>query len=130
MGAAISAGQTHESVCFETTLGAVPLETTPRALAADKGYSAGRIRAWLEERSIEAVIPWKANESPPPGHQFNRAAYRRRNIVERLIGWLKECRRIATRFEKRGKNFLAMLKLAAIRRLLKVGSSLEFRDRA
>jgi transposase len=39
-------------------------------------------------------------------------------VVERLIGWLKECRRVATRYEKLAVNFLAMLKIALIVRYL------------
>lgn len=42
--------------------------------------------------------------------------YRGRNIIERLVGWLKEHRRLATRFEKLATSFLAMVKLAFIRR--------------
>jgi len=66
------------------------------------------------------VIPYKTNEHPPEDHEFDREAYEGRNVVERLVGWLKECRRIAMRFEKCGRNFLAMVKLAALRRLLRV----------
>ncbi|PQO32859.1 hypothetical protein DTL21_22035 [Bremerella cremea] len=51
--------------------------------------------------------------------EFDRQTYRRCNIVERLIGWLKECRRILARFEKRARNFLGMLKWALIQRYLK-----------
>ena len=120
LGVALSPGQTHEATCFEIAMGSVPLDTWPAALAGDKGYSARRIREWLETRSIEDVIPYKSNELVPEEHQFDREGYRRRNVVERLIGWLKECRRIATRFEKRGRHFLAMIKLAAIRRILRV----------
>jgi transposase len=100
-------------------MNAVPLDHWPEAVAGDKGYSAGRIRRWLDQRSIEDVVPYKSNEFPPEDHEFDRQRYRDRNIVERLIGWLKECRRIATRFEKRGKHFLAMIKLAALRRLVR-----------
>jgi transposase len=46
---------------------------------------------------------------------LDRAAYRRRNFVERLINRLKQSRRIATRYEKLAANYLAMLTLAAIR---------------
>jgi transposase len=42
--------------------------------------------------------------------------YRRRNAVERLVGWLKEHRRIATRFEKLASSFLAMVQLSFVRR--------------
>jgi len=122
LGAAISPGQIHDSTCFETAMNAVLLESWPDALAGDKGYSAGRIRQWLDARSIEDVIPYKSNEYLPEDHQFNREGYRRRNVVERLIGWLKECRRIATRYEKRGRHFLAMIKLAVIRRLVRVAA--------
>lgn len=120
LGVAISPGQAHDSTCFEVVMNAVPLDHWPEALGGDKGYSAGRIRTWLASESIKDVIPYKSNEHLPEDYEFDRGAYRRRNVVERLIGWLKECRRIATRFEKRAKHFLAMITLAAMRRLLKV----------
>jgi transposase len=51
--------------------------------------------------------------------EFDNEAYRRRNIVERLIGWLKESRRIFSRYEKTAKNFAGMLTLAFIRQYLR-----------
>jgi transposase len=51
---------------------------------------------------------------------FDRALYRDRNIVERLIGWLKECRRVFSRFEKTAKNFFCMVLIAFIQRYLKL----------
>ena len=57
---------------------------------------------------------------------FDKAAYRRRHIIENCVGWLKECRRIGTRFEKTAVNFLAMLKLAFLQRYLRI---LGFSDR-
>ncbi|HYD30821.1 MAG TPA: transposase, partial [Azospirillaceae bacterium] len=62
--------------------------------------------------SITPVIPTKSNERPDPA--FDRAAYRERNRVERLINKLKQFRRIATRYEKRAVNYLAMITIAAI----------------
>jgi transposase len=50
---------------------------------------------------------------------FDKQAYRRRNVVERLIGWLKESRRIFSRYEKTAKNFGGMLTLAFIRQYLR-----------
>ena len=58
------------------------------------------------------MIPTKKNERPTP--RFDRAAYRERNVVERLINRLKAFRRLATRYEKRAANYLAMCTLAAI----------------
>jgi len=55
--------------------------------------------------------------------KFDREAYRRRNIVERLIGWLKECRRVFSRFEKTAKNFGGIIKIAFIERYLRLCTS-------
>jgi len=52
--------------------------------------------------------------------KLDKQAYRRRNVIERCIGWLKESRRIGTRFEKPALSFLAMLKLAIIERYLRL----------
>ena len=51
---------------------------------------------------------------------FDEETYRRRNAVERCMGWLKENRRLATRHEKLAVNFLAMVKLAMIRRCFRL----------
>ena len=97
-------------------------------MAGDKAYSSKGIREFLEGREIEAVIPHKENEAARHDREvvFDKATYKRRSIVEQTIGWLKECRRIGTRFEKLAINFLAMVKLAMIKRALR----LLFLDRA
>jgi transposase len=46
--------------------------------------------------------------------RFDAALYRRRNVVERCIGRLKQVRRIATRYENRALHYLVFLHLAAI----------------
>lgn len=93
----------------------------PSSLAADKGYRADWIDEQLLSLGILPVIPSKSNENrvarPVP---FNRDAYKDRNIVERLIGWLKESRRIFSRFEKTAKNFSGMIKLGFICRYLRL----------
>jgi len=94
----------------------------PVALAADKGYRADWIDAYLLDLGIKPVIPSKANEDRGDRPVvFDKDQYRDRNIVERLIGWLKECRRIFSRFEKTAKNFAGMIKMAFIQRYLKLG---------
>jgi hypothetical protein len=37
------------------------------------------------------------------------AAYRQRNMINRVVGWLKERRRLATRYGKLAIHFLALL---------------------
>lgn len=123
LGVDVSPGQSHESRSFTDVLHAVPLRRArgrnwPSQMAGDKGYSFGRIRTWLWRRHIEPVIPQRSDQVGRRGgcRRFDRQAYRRRNVVERCIGWMKECRRVATRFEKLAVNYVAMLKLAMIER--------------
>lgn len=89
-------------------LGAV---VPPRRLIADKAYDAESLRRWLEERRVEAVIPSTASRTKP--YPLDRRAYRRRNVVERLICRLKNWRRLATRYDRLARNFLAALALVA-----------------
>ena len=91
------------------------------ALGGDKGYRADWIDQYLIDLDIQPVIPSKENEDRDARPvDFDRDAYRRRNIVERLIGWLKEARRIFSRFEKTAKNFAGMVIMAFIERYLRL----------
>lgn len=78
---------------------------------ADRAYDADSLRRWLVARGTEAVIPSSAAWRPP--YPLDRTAFTRRNIVERLIGRLKNWRRIATRYDRLARNFLAALALVA-----------------
>lgn len=84
----------------------------PERPAGDKRYSSRTVRRYLRRRGIRAVIPTKRDERRLPA--FDRPAYRERATVERLINRLKQFRRVATRYEKRAANYLAMVTIAAI----------------
>jgi transposase len=126
----LTAGQRHEAAAFDTVmLGAdehlLDLDgepvAWPVALAGDKGYRADWIDQYLLDLEIRPVIPSKANEDRAARPvDFDKEAYRDRNIVERLIGWLKECRRVFSRFEKTAKNFCGMIRMAFIQRYLEL----------
>ncbi len=58
------------------------------------------------------MIPTKSDQPRRPS--FDRPAYRERNKVERTVGRLKQFRRVATRYEKRVCNYLAMVTLGAV----------------
>ena len=132
----MTAGQRHESTQFEALMNAVRIpqpkgrpRSRPRRVAGDRGYSFDRIRRWLRRRAIGAVIPQRSNEAARHRGRplsFDREAYGRRSIIECCVGWLKECRRIGTRFEKLAVNFLAMVKVSIIQRILRI----RFPDRA
>ena len=98
LGVLVTAGQSHESKSFAALMDTVKIgrRRRPDAVASDKGYSYRPVRQWLAERGIKAVIPTRSDQRRLT---LDRATYRRRNVVERCIGWLKECRRVATRYE-------------------------------
>ena len=114
---ALSGGERHDSVALPAVGGAVHRprgrpRLRPRRVAGDKAFSGRPSRGHLRRRHIGAVIPTTAQQRRRPG--FDREAYRARNRVERLFNRLKQFRRIATRYEKRAANYLAMLHIAAI----------------
>ena len=87
----------------------------PVALAGDNGYREDWIDEYLIGLGIRPVIPSKKNEDPSaPPVEFEKPAYRRRSIVENLIGWLKEFRRVFSRYEKTAKHFDGMIRAAFI----------------
>jgi transposase len=126
----LTPGQAHDSTALVSVLDGAdqvlldgkgePI-AWPVALAGDKAYRADWIDECLLNLEIVPVIPSKENEDRDARPvEFGREAYRQRNIVERLIGWLKECRRIFSRFEKTAKNFAGMIKMAFIQRYLRL----------
>ncbi len=120
----LSAGQAHESLFALRLLDGIgvqrqngSMKRRGHAVLADKAYSGNALRNKLKRKGIRAVIPRKSNEklASDGRSQLYRDAYRRRNVVERCFGRLKEYRRIATRYEKTARNYLAMVKLGCIR---------------
>lgn len=135
LAALLTPGQQHESTVCKTLLASVQVRTSPeggrprsrpKLVVADRAYDAAAFRKYLRNRGIRCVIPEKCvpmgkrrrRRGRPP--TFCRATYRQRNVVERMVGWLKEHRRIATRFEKLASSFMAMVKLSFVRRYLRM----------
>ncbi|MFV1943120.1 transposase, partial [Pseudomonas luteola] len=50
---------------------------------------------------------------------FDRPKYKQRNVIERMFGWLKERRRLATRYDKLARSFEAMVTLACALRCMR-----------
>jgi len=80
-------------------------------LIADKAYDANWLRRELARQGCEAVIPTTSSRKQPI--PYDAVAYRSRNLIERMFGRLKDFRRIATRYDKLARNFLAGVMLAA-----------------
>jgi transposase len=92
----------------------------PVKVAGDKGYSYQTVRDFLIGHGIEPVIPWKSNQTPPPDERLDKRTYRKRSRIECAVGWLKECRRLGTRYDKLANSFTAFAKLAIMLKYLRI----------
>jgi transposase len=127
----LSEGQRSDSKFLEPTLDRIRVarqkrgrpRKRPDRLLADKGYSYPSCRKALRRRGQKHLIPERRDQREQRQKQgraggrpvvFVQAEYAKRNVVERCILRLKQFRRVATRYEKRESNFLAMVTIAAI----------------
>jgi transposase len=90
-------------------------------LLADKAYDADAIRSFARSEGGWTNIPPRRTRKDPIC--FSPLLYRARNRIERFFNRIKQCRRIATRYDKLAENFLAFIKLAAIRLWVRVYES-------
>lgn len=93
-----------------------------RKLVADKGYDAESLRRYCDRYRMQPVIPYGVmKRKPKPGlpRLLDKPKYRERNVIERLFSWLKEHRRLATRYCKLATRYAAMVTLACCRRCLR-----------
>jgi len=79
---------------------------------ADTAYDSDQIRKAIADKGALAVIP--NNPSRATKHPLDADLYAQRQHVECCIGKLKQFRRVATRYEKTARNFLAVVTVAAI----------------
>ena len=116
----LTGGHRHEAIALQPLMengsvkraGPGRARIRPKRIAGDKAYSSRSIRQYLRRRGIRYTIPRRSNEHR--GGKFDKALYRQRSWVERCFNRLKQYRRIATRYEKKAQNYLAMLTLASI----------------
>ena len=119
----VTPGQRHESQAFATVMRRAQRPRRagrprwPQQLVGDKGYSYSGIRHWLRRPQIVAVIA--SRKDHPRDDTFDPVAYRRRNLIERVVGWYKEYRALGTRYEKLAVNYVALWMIAIIEKLLR-----------
>jgi putative transposase len=109
----LTPGQVHDITQAPALMKNVEVEIA----IADKGYDSEAFVKTLEAEEIEAVIPSRKNRKEP--REYDKHWYKMRNIVERTFNWLKRYRRIATRYEKTGQNFLGFFQLGCVMMLLR-----------
>ena len=113
----LTPGQRHEATAFERLLeqGAIKRagpgrpRVRPDRVIGDKGYTGRRRRAYCR-RGIRYTIPRRRDERRTG--PFDRATYRLRNRVERLLNRAKQFRSLATRYEKRAESYRAFWMIA------------------
>ena len=82
-------------------------------LIADRAYDTNPIRDGAASRGVWANIPPRVIRKQ--AFSFSPWVYRQRNLVEHFFNRIKQFRGLATRYDRRPDNYLAALKLAAIR---------------
>ena len=109
----LTAGQESDISQGERLVEGVPIEV----VIGDKGYDSKRLVRAIRARGAEAVIPSLSNRKEQRAYDTER--YKDRNLAERFWSKIKHCRRVATRYEKTARNFLAFVQVASIMMLLK-----------
>ena len=106
----LTPGQASDKTTAPALLGGLRLA---RNVIADRGYDAKSIVALIQAGGAKAHIPTQSNVKVR--RSVDLALYRQRNLVERFFNKIKHFRRIATRYDKLARNFLAAVALASIR---------------
>lgn len=82
-----------------------------KKLLGDRAYDSAPLRQWLTERGTKPIVPNKSNRTLP--FRFDKKSYKQRHRIENAFCRLKDFRRIATRYDRLARNFLASVCLVA-----------------
>jgi transposase len=108
----LTAGQAHDlSKAKELIEG-----YEPGHVIADKGYDSDDFVEAVEARGAKAVVPPRSNRKA--SRAYDEHLYKERNKVERFLNRAKHYRRVATRYEKTGRNFLEFWQFVSVMVLL------------
>ena len=109
----LSAGQTHDLKRAAWLVDGLQAQW----VIADKGYDSGAFVAVIQRQGAQAVIPPLSNRKTQ--REYDRHLYKERNLVERFINRIKRFRRVATRYDKTARHYLAFVHVACILDLLR-----------
>src|SRR4029078_6709334 len=104
----LTGGEAHDCPVAERLIDRVK---SPKCLLRHKAYDSAEPRGELDERGPKPVIPNRSNRKQP--FNFNKRLYKLRWRIESAFNRLKDFRRIATRYDKLARNYLASVCLTA-----------------
>ncbi len=104
----LTGGEVHDCPVAERLIRRVK---PPQHMLGDKAYDSAELRDELQQRGTKPVIPNRSNRKQP--FSFNRRLYKLWSRVENAFNRLKDFRRIATRYDRLARNYLASVCLAA-----------------
>lgn len=115
---ALTTGEAHDNRLVLTLLSGLK---SGAMLLADREFDADWIRELVSQHGAWANIPPKRNRTGPIC--FSRHLYRACNLIERFFNKIKQCRRVATRYDTLAVNYLTFIQLASIRLWLRFNES-------
>ena len=104
----LTGGEAHDCPVAERLIRRVK---PPKRMLGDKAYDSAELREELDERGTKPVIPNRSNRKQP--YSFSKRLYKLRWRIESAFNRLKDYRRIATRYDRLARNYLASVCLAA-----------------
>lgn len=104
----LTAGQKGDAPQAEELIADLPAGI----VMADTAYDSDALRQTIHEKGAIAVIP--NNPSRALKYPIDRDLYAQRHLIECCFSKLKQFRRVATRYEKTARNYLAVVTIAAI----------------
>jgi transposase len=103
----LTEGQRHDVTCAEVLLD----DLEPKYVIGDKGYDSDALREKIRSTGAKPVIP---SRRACRVRRHDRQKYKLRNVVERFVNQIKQCRRVATRYDKLAVTFLGFVQIASI----------------
>ena len=103
----LTAGQKGDAPQADALIENLPAE----AVMADAAYDSDRLREAIARKGAKAVIP--NNPSRARKYPLDSHLYAQRHLIECCFSKLKQFRRVATRYEKTARNYLAVVTIAA-----------------
>ena len=115
----VTSASPNESTLVEATLAQRHLAALPERMIGDKAYDSDRLDERLrQQQGVELIAPnRRKRRRTQDGRPLRR--YLRRWKIERLFAWLKNFRRLTSRWERHAANFLGMVQLGCVLILLR-----------